>query len=137
MMTPRQRQLVQQSFDALGDLSGPVAVLFYGKLFELDPAARRLFHIDIAVQARKIIETLDTVVESLDHFDAIRPRLADLGRQHVAYGVRSEQYETVSRALIWAIGQALGADFDAPTRSAWEQALSDVCAAMKKGADDA
>jgi hemoglobin-like flavoprotein len=137
MMTPRQRQLVQQSFDALGDLSGPVAVLFYGKLFELDPSARRLFHIDIAVQARKIIETLDTVVESLDHFDAIRPRLADLGRQHVAYGVRSEQYETVSRALIWAIGQALGADFDAPTRSAWEQALSDVCAAMKKGADDA
>jgi hemoglobin-like flavoprotein len=137
MMTPRQRQLVQQSFDALGDLSGPVAVLFYGKLFELDPSARRLFHIDIAVQARKIIETLDTVVESLDHFDAIRPRLADLGHQHVAYGVRSEQYETVSRALIWAIGQALGADFDAPTRSAWEQALSDVCAAMKKGADDA
>jgi hemoglobin-like flavoprotein len=137
MMTPGQRQLVQQSFDALGDLSGPVAVLFYGKLFELDPSARRLFHIDIAVQARKIIETLDTVVESLDHFDAIRPRLADLGRQHVAYGVRSEQYETVSRALIWAIGQALGADFDAPTRSAWEQALSDVCAAMKKGADDA
>jgi len=137
MMTARQRQLVQQSFDTLGDLSGPVAVLFYGKLFELDPSARRLFHIDIALQARKIIETLDTVVESLDHFDAIRPRLADLGRQHVAYGVRMEQYETVSRALVWAIGQALGADFDAPTRSAWEQALSDVCAAMKKGADDA
>jgi hypothetical protein len=36
--------------------------------------------------------------------------------------------------LIWAIGQARGADFDAPTRDAWKAALADVCAAMKEGA---
>jgi hemoglobin-like flavoprotein len=136
MMTPHQRQLVRQSFAGLRDLSAPVALLFYGRLFELDPSARRLFHIDLAVQARKIIDMLGTVIESLDSFDAIRPRLADLGRQHVGYGVRLEQYDTVSRALIWAIGQALGADFDSPTRLAWEQALGDVCAAMKQGVDE-
>ena len=77
-MTPQQRQLVRHSFDAVRDLAGPVALLFYGRLFELDPSARRLFHIDLAVQARKIIDTLATVVESLDRFDSIRPRLAEL-----------------------------------------------------------
>jgi len=134
-MTAPQRQLVRQSFETVRDLSGPVALLFYGKLFELDPAARRLFHIDLAVQARKIIDTLATVIESLDRFDSIRPRLAALGHQHVGYGVRLEQYDTVSTALIWAIGQALGADFDSATREAWRQALSDVCAAMREGAE--
>ena len=38
-MTSHQRQLVRHSFDAVRDLSGPMAVLFYGKLFELDPSA--------------------------------------------------------------------------------------------------
>jgi hemoglobin-like flavoprotein len=135
-MTPQQRQLVRNSFDAVRDLSGPVALLFYGRLFELDPSARRLFHIDLAVQARKIIDTLATVVESLDRFDDLRPRLAALGHQHVGYGVRLEQYESVSAALIWAIGQALGADFDSATRDAWRLALADVCAAMKEGAEE-
>ncbi len=134
-MTPRQRQLVRQSFDAVRDLSEPVALLFYGRLFELDPSARRLFHIDLAVQARKIVDTIATVIQALDRFDSIRPRLAELGHQHVGYGVRLEQYETVSAALIWAIGQALGADFDSATREAWRQALAEVCAAMKEGAE--
>jgi hemoglobin-like flavoprotein len=48
--------------------------------------------------------------------------------------VRLEQYDMVSAALIWVIGQALGADFDAVTRDAWKAALADVCAAMKEGA---
>jgi hemoglobin-like flavoprotein len=135
-MNPHQRQLVRHSFEAVRDVSGPMAVLFYGRLFELDPSARRLFHIDLAVQARKIVDTLATVIESLDRFDSIRPRLAELGHQHVGYGVRLEQYDTISTALIWAIGQALGPDFDSATRDAWRQALADVCAAMKEGAEE-
>src|SRR5262245_15780346 len=99
-MTPEQRRLVRESFEVLRDQGGPVALLFYGRLFELDPAARRLFHNDLALQARKLVDTLDTIVQSLDRFDAIRPRLADLGRQHAGYGVRLEQYETVTTALL-------------------------------------
>ena len=35
-MTSQQRQLVRHSFDAVRDLSGPVALLFYGRLFEIE-----------------------------------------------------------------------------------------------------
>jgi nitric oxide dioxygenase len=64
----------------------------------------------------------------------MRQRLADLGRQHAGYGVRPDQYDIVSAALIWAIGQALGPDFDPPTRDAWRLVLADVCNAMKEAA---
>jgi hemoglobin-like flavoprotein len=60
--------------------------LFYGKLFELDPSARRLFHIDIAVQGRKLMDTLDAVAEAIDRLETMRPRLLELGRQYAEYG---------------------------------------------------
>jgi len=130
-MTAEQRRLVRDSFEALRDQAGPVSLLFYGKLFELDPSARRLFHNDLVLQGRKLVDTLDTVTQSLDRFDEIRPRLADLGRLHAGFGVRPEQYETITKALVWALGQALGADFDRPTRDAWTIALDAVTAAMR------
>ena len=133
-MTAEQRRRIRESFAALRNQAGPVSLLFYGKLFEMDPSARRLFHNDLAVQGRKLVDTLDTVIESLDRFESLRPRLADLGRQHAGYGVRPEQYDIVNTALLWAIGQALGVDFDPSTREAWKVAIDAVSTAMKEGA---
>jgi Hemoglobin-like flavoprotein len=107
-MTPTQRRLVRQTVGSLRDQAGPVSLLFYGRLFELDPSARRLFHNDLELNGRKVIETLNWMAESLDRFDAMTDRLAELGRQHAGYGVRPDQYESVIAALLWAIAQALG-----------------------------
>jgi hemoglobin-like flavoprotein len=133
-MTPTQRRLVRQTVGSLRDQAGPVSLLFYGRLFELDPSARRLFHNDLVLQGRKVIETLDWMAESLDRFDSMESRLAELGRQHAGYGVRPDQYESVIAALLWAIAQALGPDFDTATRDAWKLALFAVSEAMKGGA---
>ena len=133
-MTPTQRRLVRQTVGSLQDQAGPVSLLFYGRLFELDPSARRLFHNDLELQGRKVIETLDWMAESLDRFDSMTTRLAELGRQHASYGVRPDQYESVIAALLWAIAQALGPDFDTATRDSWRLALSAVSEAMKGGA---
>jgi hemoglobin-like flavoprotein len=133
IMTAHQISLVRDSVDSLREDAEPFALLFYGKLFELDPGSRRLFHNDLAVQGRKVIDMLTSVVESLDDFQPMRARLAELGRKHSEIGVRQEQYDTLTAALLWAIGQALGPDFDPPTRDAWRLAISAICAAMKAG----
>jgi len=132
-MTATQRRLVRDSFELLRQDARPFALLFYGKLFELDPSARRLFHNDIALQGRKLVDMLAAVVESLDDFQPMWSTLAELGRKHAGYGVRPEQYEILTSALLWSMGQALEADFDAATRDAWELALSSICAAMQSG----
>ncbi len=132
-LTPAQRTRIRDTLETLRPMLAPVALLFYGKLFELDPSARRLFHIDLAEQGRKIMNTLDSVGQALDHLDTLNERLAELGRQHACYGVSAEQYDTVTKALLWALAQALGPDFDRPTREAWTLALSHVCEQMKRG----
>src|SRR5262245_4620383 len=130
-MTTEQRQRVRDRMETLREYAEPFALLFYGKLFELDPGARRLFHNDLAAQGRKVMDMLTSVAESLDDFDPMRARLAELGRQHADYGVRPEQYESVSDALLWSLSQALGPNFDRPTRDAWRTALAAICAAMQ------
>jgi hemoglobin-like flavoprotein len=131
MMTTEQRNLVRDSIACLREYADAFALLFYGKLFELDPSARRLFHNDLALQGRKVMDMLGSVIDSLDDFQPMRVRLVELGRQHAEFGVRPEQYDTLTTALLWSIGQALGSSFDAPTREAWRLAINAICGAMK------
>ena len=135
-MTSRQKQIVRDTFDSVRAAAIPVALLFYGRLFQRDPAIRPMFHVDIRLQSGKLIAMLDSIIDSLDDFDAMRPRLRDLGRRHVGYGVTEGQYETLASALLWALGQALEHQFDAETKQAWATLLADISAEMMKGAAD-
>jgi len=133
-MTPDQCRLVRQTFPALREYEVSLALLFYGKLFELDPRARKLFHNDLALQSQKLLDMLASVVESLENLEPLRARLTELGHRHAEYGVRPEQYDTLTTALLWAIAQALGADFDDATHNAWRHAINSVSMIMKAGA---
>ena len=134
MMTADQRRLVRDSFESLREYAAPLALLFYGKLFELDPNSRKLFHNDLTLQGRKLMDMLTSVIESLDDLQPLLARLAELGKKHAEYGVLPEQYDTLTMALLWAISQPLGADFDPPTREAWRLAIDAISTAMKAGA---
>jgi nitric oxide dioxygenase len=60
------------------------------------------------------MDTIDLLVASLDDFEAVHARLSALGQRHRGYGVRPDQHTAVVSAFLWALGQALGPDFDAP-----------------------
>lgn len=131
-MTPRQKQLVRDSFAAVKDMAEPLAQLFYGRLFEFYPQVRPMFGNDMRLQGRKLMATIDAAIESLDDFDRARPMLRDLGRRHAGYGVEPEHYDLVMASLIWAIGQAIG--LNAEQRQAWKEVIAAINAEMLAGA---
>jgi nitric oxide dioxygenase len=133
-LTTKQKRLVRDSFESVQAYGTSVVVLFYGRLFEIAPETRSLFKIDIREQSRKLVETLGMTIEALDKFEELLPVLAELGRKHVGYGVQPYQYEQLRSALLWALGQALGLEFDRETRAAWDQLLSMISAVMLDGA---
>ena len=114
MMTPDQRELVRQSLDRLSEEADPVTLLLYGKLFELDPSARRLFHNDLAAQGRKLMDTLDAVASSLDRFESLRPRLARLGRLHASYGVLPARLRHLDHRSALGVWSGAGRGFRRP-----------------------
>ena len=133
-MNAEQIRLIRESFPAIHELSGPVAKLFYGRLFELAPQVRPLFRQDIAVQGRKLMDMLTVLVGNLDRFEEMEPILKAMGQRHAGYGVRPEHYEIVTSALIWSFGIALEGDFTPQLRSAWSAVIEAVGAVMKDGA---
>src|SRR6266699_5146129 len=118
-MTAEQKQLIRESFPAIREMAGPVSLLFYGRLFALEPALRPMFRQDIELQGRKLMDMLTAVVDNLDRFEGMAPALQALGQKHVGYGVRPEHYQTLTLAVIWALGQALDTQFYPELRSAW------------------
>jgi hemoglobin-like flavoprotein len=130
-MTPSQVTLIRESWSAVEPIADTAAGLFYGRLFELDPAIERLFRrTDMAAQRKVLMQTLTVVVKSLDKLDQLVPAVQALGRRHAGYGVREEHYATVGSALLWTLEQGLGAGFTPAVREAWTLAYGTLASVM-------
>ena len=134
-MTPAQEMLVQDTFPVIRSMAGPLATLFYGRLFASAPELRPLFKGDIRVQGQKLMDMMQACVDSLGRLDELRPQLRELGRRHTGYGTRAEHYPIVGKALLWSLGQALESRFDPETKQAWAALLDEICTEMQAGAD--
>ena len=136
-MTPRQIDLIRTSWSAVEPISDAAARLFYDRLFESDPAIKRLFaNTDMQAQRGILMQTLTLLVSSLDDFELVVPVLEALGRVHAGYGVRERHYDTVEAALLWALDRGLGEAFDDETADAWATAYSAVASVMIEAAAD-
>ena len=143
-MTPRQIDLVRTTFAVVEPIADTAATIFYANLFELDPALRALFPSDMTAQRRVLMQTLAVVIRGLDRLEGITPAVEALGRRHVGYGVRPEDFETVGAALLETLAGALGDVFTPETRDAWAAAygllasvMQEAGAAVRAAADSA
>ena len=133
-MTPDQIELVKNSWQKVVPIKETAADLFYGKLFELDPSLKPMFKGDMKEQGRKLMMMLNTVVTNLEKLDSLVPAVQDLGKRHVAYGVKDAHYGTVGAALLWTLGAGLGDAFTADTEAAWTEAYTVLSTVMKDAA---
>lgn len=136
-MTPEQLVLVKESWAKVVPIKEQAAELFYGKLFELDPALKPMFKGNMQEQGHKLTAMINTAVNSLDKLEAIVPAVQDLGRRHVAYGVTDSHYDTVGTALIWTLEKGLGPVFTPACKEAWVTVYGVLSGTMKSAAAEA
>lgn len=101
-----------------------VGRLFYSRLFAIAPEARGMFPADMRGQEKKLVDTLDFIVDHLDAFEDLLPVARDLAIRHVAYGTLPDHYPAVGSALVETLEQALGDGFTAEDRAAWIEAYT-------------
>ena len=136
-MSPLQIQAIQYSFAQLAPQADTVARGFYARLFDLDPALRRMFKPDMSEQRDKLMAVLGMAVNGLANIGALVPALESLGARHAGYGVRDENYGVVGIALIDTLDGSLGNAFTPALCEAWTQAYAVLAGAMKAGARQA
>jgi hemoglobin-like flavoprotein len=133
-MTPQQIKPVQTSFARVRSIADTAAAPFYGRLFELDPSLRRLFHGNMRIQGRKLMAMLEYIVAGLHRPETIMPAVQELGRRHADYGVQEAHYATVGTALLWALRQGLGPQCIPAVEAAWAAAYTLLADTMQAAA---
>ena len=137
MLTPEQITLVRDTWAQVVPIADTAAGLFYGKLFELDPALKPLFKGDMTEQGQKLTKMIGIAVDHLDKLEEIVPAVQDLGVRHLAYGVKNSHYDTVGEALLWTLGQGLGDAYTTEVMNAWTDVYTLLANTMKDAAREA
>ena len=136
-MTPRQIELVQESFTKVLPIAPAAAEIFYARLFEIDPALRGLFKGDMKEQGRMLMMMIAGAVRGLSNPPALIPVLKGLGARHLGYGVEERHYDTVGTALIWTLQKGLGDAFTDEVCESWVAAYQLLAGVMQQGAREA
>lgn len=134
MVTAAQKTLVQASFATVATIADDAAILFYQKLFELDPSLRPMFRGDMAEQRKKLMQMITAAVKGLDRLEQLVPVVQDLGRRHAHYGVAESHYDTVGAALLWTLEMGLGKTFTHEMKEAWTAVYVLLSTTMKDAA---
>ena len=137
MLTLTQKDLVQTTFATIAPIADDAAVLFYRRLFEIDPSLQQMFRGDMAEQRKKLMQMLTAAVKGLDRLDQLVPVVQALGRRHATYGVADAHYNTVGTALLWTLEKGLGAAFTTEVREAWATVFGLLATVMKDAAREA
>ena len=135
-MTPDQVSLVQDSFAKVAPISEQAAVMFYDRLFEVAPAVKSMFPVDMTEQRRKLMATLAVVVNGLGDLQSILPAASALAIRHVSYGARAEHYPVVGAALLWTLEKGLGEAWTPDVAAAWSAAYGTLSGFMISKAYD-
>lgn len=137
MDLPIDRALVQRmqaSYARAVTRGDALADRFYARLFTAHPEVRSLFPDDMTEQKDKLFATLSEVVMHLADPRASKRVLEDLGREHAGFGAREEHYPLVCEALVGALAEISGDDWNADLDRDWRRMLAMLSAIMIEAA---
>ena len=133
-MTPQQIHTIRKSFAELSRHDQVAGLVFYRRLFELDPTLRPLFKEDIEVQSQKLIDMLGIMIAMLEQPLGLEMELRAMGARHFGYGVKDAHYAIVGQALLDMLSETLDGKFTPEVRLAWSELYQAVETLMKEGA---
>ncbi len=130
-MKERHIELVQSSFTKVAPQAVSCSVVFYRKLFEVEPELKSLFRNDIHVQGIMLMKVLSMAVNSLYDLSSIQKDLRELGQRHENYGVQERHYQIIENALIEMLKDVLADGFSSELESAWRAVYRTISLIMK------
>jgi len=133
-MKDRNILIIKNSWSYLINQSDEVGLLFYEKLFELDPGLKPMFHNDMEKQIQKLMDMITFMVTRLQTMTDIENDIDALALRHVKYGVRNEHYQIMGEALLWALQNSLGNMWDDDTNNAWMELYNFLALSMTRSA---
>lgn len=132
MLTPRQIELVQQTWSTITPVSLKMGESFYSRLFERHPELQQMFKSDPRDQAMKLMFMISYLVHRLGSFDDLKDEIRKLASRHNGYGTRNEHYGVVGEVLLETLKDSLGESWNGETEEAWKQTYGMIANLMQE-----
>jgi hypothetical protein len=107
MMTPKQVDLIRQSFDAIWPVRRKLTVTFYSRFFELAPDAQQLFPSDMKRQHLKLMDSIAAIVGALDKRELFQSVISHTGRHPRRVWSEGITFRCVWRGADMGLGTAV------------------------------
>ncbi|GAA0854094.1 globin domain-containing protein [Aliiglaciecola litoralis] len=133
ILTLEEKQQITLSFSLLKNAKTNIAKSFYDNLFEMAPLVKPMFTSERETIENHFYELINSAVDNINNFSAIRPHLFDLGYQHKAYGVREHHFTVVKAAFILSIQYNLKGQFHDALEVAWSKYFDELSQVMIEG----
>jgi hemoglobin-like flavoprotein len=134
MLTSRQIELVENSWDYILLNSPETGAIFYKRLFSIDPGLRQLFKGDINIQSQKLVAMITFAVHKLNNLDEVISDVRTLGIRHKNNLVETAHYQTVASALLWTLEKALHHEWNEEVKDAWTAVYTALSVTMIEAA---
>ncbi len=132
---PLQVALLEQSFASVAPQGERIADVFYQQLFNDYPEVQPLFaNANMAEQKRKLLSSLQLVIENLRRPDTLVPALEKLGLRHIDYGTQESHYPAVGETLLSTLAEVAGDAWNDELDDAWSEAYEEIVGIMLNGA---
>jgi hemoglobin-like flavoprotein len=126
--------ILEESFRLIRPRAGEFVEAFYARLFLLYPQVTPLFAgVDMAAQRNKLLGALVLVMQHLRKPVELGAALRDLGLRHQGYGITSEHYPMVGRALLETFAAFLDEHWSPEVEEAWTEAYGAIVSHMLDG----
>jgi hemoglobin-like flavoprotein len=135
-MTPKQIELVENSWDLVLLKAKDAGMIFYSRLFAVAPELRPLFKESPEVQAQKLVSLITFAVHKLNTISEIENDVKSLGKRHKNYNVRPEHYAVVAEALLWTLEKTLKERWNEEMKEAWVTVYTLLSSTMIQAAQE-
>ena len=123
--------LLEETFAALKPQGKNLVHRFYEELFRQYPSVKGMFaNTDQASQEKKLLASLQLVVNNLRNPDVLVDALTGLGAKHRDYGAEPAHYQAVAKVLLEVMEEFAGDLWSDEVHQAWSNALNTVAKTM-------
>jgi nitric oxide dioxygenase len=125
-MTPKQKLIVQSTFEQVQLAIPHIADRFYSRLFRKHDDLKSLFTNSQHKQAIEFGRSLGEIVHRLDSPTELKSYLQLLAKRHEEFGLTDVHYIAAGKAFVFAIRHALGRSFNRNVANAWNAFFREI-----------
>jgi NAD(P)H-flavin reductase/hemoglobin-like flavoprotein len=125
---------IEETFTIVSRAGEKAVAYFYGRLFAENPGLRVMFPAAMDYQRDRLFRALTRIVHALGRPEEMESFVCQLGQDHRKYGVQSEHYPAVGRALLATLRKFAGDAWTESAETAWTDAYQRTAELMTAAA---